>query len=346
MRQISTLRDLKERLQAGFENNEESLERFGKTYSNQLKAYLIESNHSTPSTVKCPFGRWQRLDSDGWYVNLDDKIPNSLFMDSTRDRVWIIYSIMDAAESDLIIDNWIKDTKGIDKCWLSRKHLLHWEPMESWYERGLGLKYSDGLSPEDDAANFSLKAWYGATRNIPDLDKVINMARENFAIYSVRWQKRKGRSVTISAEWYSSGKVTVNRAIDVDEALISIAEMANRYEDSLKEATKLRDTTMGAFEIDFGQTIDLNAFSEIVMKGTGDMRLWLVETETQEDFRRFRGIDLHTWDRVLLDVGPDFAYLTIPGKGCVNAAPRIAVIQGEDNAGKTSIFHDGVEIFA
>lgn len=89
--QISTLRDLKERLQAGFENNEESLERFGKTYSNQLKAYLIESNNSLPGALRCPAGMWRKLDSDGWYVNLDDKRPNSLFMDSTRDRVWVIY---------------------------------------------------------------------------------------------------------------------------------------------------------------------------------------------------------------------------------------------------------------
>lgn len=127
--------------------------------------------------------------------------------------------------------------------------------------------------------------------------------------------------------------------------LISIAEIAKRYDGSLKMATELRNTTMGAFEIDFSQEINLDAFSDVVMKGTGEMKLWLVETQKEIDFRRFRGVDLHTWDRVLLDVGPDFAYLTIPGKGCVNAAPRIAVIQGEDNAGRTSIFHDGVEIF-
>lgn len=75
------------------------------------------------------------------------------------------------------------------------------------------------------------------------------------------------------------------------------------------------------------------------------MKLWLVEIESGDDFKRFKGIDLHTWDRVLLDVGLDFAYLTVPGKGCVNAAPRIATIQGENSAGRTSICHDGVEIF-
>jgi hypothetical protein len=149
----------------------------------------------------------------------------------------------------------------------------------------------------------------------------------------------------MSTEWYSNGKVTINRANDIDETLLTISEMANKYFDSLVAATKLRDTSMGAFEINFSQEINLNAFSQRVLKGTGEMKLWLVETESEEDFKRFKGIDLHTWDRVLLDVGPDFAYLTIPGKGCVNAAPRIATIQGENSAGRTLIYHDGVEIF-
>ena len=239
MREIIALNDLKERLQAGFENNEESLEAFGKTYSTQLKAYLAESNQSIAG-AGCPIGKWRGLNSTGWYGNQDENLSNTLFLDGTRERVWIIYSI---------------------------------------------------------------------------LDEVIEKAKERFAIYSARWQKRRNGSVTISAEWYSNGKATINRAVDV-------------------------------FEIDFTQEIDLDAFSNTVAKGTGDMKLWLVETEAETDFRRFRGVDLHTWDRVLLDVGPDFVYLTIPGKGCVNAAPRITTIQGEDNAGRTSIFPDGVEIFA
>ena len=345
MRQILTLRDLKERLQAGFDKNEESLDEFGKTYSNHLKMYMVESNYSTPNVVRCPSGEWEKLNSSGWYANKGGKYSKAFFLDSTRDRVWIIYSIIDASTSDKIIDDWIKNTRGIDKCWLSRKQLLHWKDKDSWYEKGLGLKFSDGLTPDEESANFSLKAWYGANRSISGLGDVLNTARKHFAIYSVRWQKISNGSVSISAEWYSNGKVTINRATDIDEVLISISEVAKRYDESLKMATELRNTTMGAFEIDFSQEIDLDSFSDVVMKGTGEMKLWLVETQKEIDFRRFRGIDLHTWDRVLLDVGPDFAYLTIPGKGCVNAAPRIAVIQGEDNAGRTAIFHDGVEIF-
>jgi hypothetical protein len=175
---------------------------------------------------------------------------------------------------------------------------------------------------------------------------VLSSAHEKFAISSTRGQKISGGSVAISAEWYSTGKVTINRAVDVEEVMLSISDIANRYEDSLLEATKIRDTKMGAFELDFTQTIDLDSFSKTVAMGRGTMNLWLVETESEPDFRRFRGVDLHTWDRVFMDLGTDYAYLTVPGKGCVNAAPRIATVQGEDNAGKTSIYFDGVEMFA
>ncbi len=336
---------MKERFQAGFDNNEESLEIFGKTYSTQLKAYLVESNLPKPKAGVCPDGTWDKLDSLGWFVNRDGDFPNTLFLDSTEGRTWIVYSIMDAIESDLRIRNWIKNVKGLDYSWLSRNQLLHWEHTESWNQRGLGLKFHDGLAPEEEAGNFSLKAWYGAHRYIQDLESILDNAKERFAIYSVRWQKTSAGSITISGEWYSNGKVTINRALDVDEVIIHISEMGKHYNDAINEATDFRDRSMCAFELDFTQEIDLEAFSNTVTKGKGEMRLWLAEIEAEEDFRRFKGVDLHTWDRVIMDVGPDYAYLAIPGDGCVNAAPRIAVIQGEDNAGKTSIYHDGREVF-
>jgi len=333
-------------LQAGFEDNEESLSHFGATYATQLKAYLIESNLTLGEHL-CPlgYGRWKSLDAKHWYVNDGGQFPGSLFLDTTRERVWILYSLLDASESDSAISMWISGINGLDRCWLSRNQLMYFGKLQEWKEKGIGLKFSDGLTPDDDAGNFSLKAWYGATRKVEGLDEVLKVAKEKFAIYSSRWQKISGGSVAISAEWYSNGKVTINRALDAEEVMLSISDIANRYEDALLTATKIRNAKMGAFELDFTQTIDLDAFSSAVAMGKSNMNLWLVETESESDFRRFRGVDLHTWDRVLMDVGLDYAYITIPGKGCVNAAPRIATVQGEDNAGRTSIYFDGVEMF-
>lgn len=346
MPHIQSLGEMKNLFQAGFDDNEEFLSQYGEVRSTQLKGYLIESNVQVTS-ITCPkgYGLWKKLDADNWYVNHGDKSPGSLFLDVSRARVWILYSLLDASESDVAILKWVSSTSGLDRCWLSRNLLLYYSKFESWHERGIGLKFSDGLASPEDAGNFSLKAWYNAGKKLQGLDEIIKKAKDKFAIYSTRWQKINNGSVAISAEWYSSGKVTINRATDVDEVLLSISKMANRYEDAITEATNLRNNKMGAFELSFTQNIDLEAFSNTVSMGKGIMNLWLVEIESQTDFKRFRGVDLHTWDRVFMDVGLDYAYLTIPGKGCVNAAPRIATLQGEDNAGKTSIYFDGVEMF-
>ncbi|MDI6720568.1 MAG: hypothetical protein QMD46_13260 [Methanomicrobiales archaeon] len=345
MPQVKTFAELKDRIQAGLEDNDQSLSRSGDTYSTQLKAYLIESN--LPVTdVTCPVGQWGVLDAQHWYANRGGGAPGSLFLDTTRERVWILYSLLGAGESDTILNKWITDVHGLDRCWLSRNQMLHLAKVEGWHQKGLGLKFSDGLSPEEDAGNFSLKAWYGANQHLQGIDDILNRAKEQFAIYSSRWQKIENGTVRISAEWYSNGKVTINKAEDVDEVFLFVSEMANRYEDAIQEATNLRNNTLGAFELNFARPIDLDAFSKTVSMGKGRMNLWLVEVEGESDFRRFKGLDLHTWDRILMDVGPDYAYLTIPNQGCVNAAPRIATIQGEDNAGKTSIYFNGDELFA
>ncbi|WOX55328.1 hypothetical protein R6Y95_07605 [Methanoculleus palmolei] len=344
---IHDLYDLRTWLQAGLDDNRETTG-YGAARSPQLKAYLLESNSGSLADFGCPLGRWDTLDRKGWYINRGGTSPYSIFLDKTRSRVWILYSVLGVKESDALVEKWVRENVGLDRCWLSRQQLLHWERSDEWYQKGLGIKYSDGLSPEDDAGYFSLKLWHGASNAIKDFDDVLEVAKERFAIHSARWQKRREGRVVIAAEWYSNGKVTIQKAEDIDEVLLSIITTARTYEEAIEEATDLRDKKMGAFELDFSQGIDLDAFSKVVSSGKGNMNLWLVETETRDNdtFKRFKGVDLHTWDRVSISLGEDFAHLTIPGNGCVNAAPRIAALQGEDNAGRTTITFDGVELFA
>ncbi len=346
MPRISTLREFKGLVQANLERNEESLQAFGKTSRIQLKAYLIESTLRHQDRMpQLPESQWTPLDASGWFTASGGLADGDVFLDASSERVWRLYSLLDAKESDGLVDAWISKSRGLDYCWLSRRQLLGWEKSGSWTLRGMGLRFEDGLTPEDEAGNFSLKAWHGAYQYIPELQPILDAAKEKFAIHSVRWQKRSNGSVLISAEWYSNGKVTINRGVDVDEVLASVTSTALRYSDSLMEATRLRNSKLAAFEFDFSQRIDLDAFTKVVKAGAGEMRLWLMQVSDEPDLRRFKGVDLHTWDRVLVDVGPDFAYLSVPREGCVNAVPRLAVVQGEDNSGKTEIFYDGIEVF-
>lgn len=342
---IHTLHDLKGAFQELLERNEASLEEMGKTKFPHLKAYLVESNIDSPRDAVCPLGQWKALDVDGWYIGAEGEFRNKVALCVFSKRVWILYTSLGKKQTSAI-ERWIDSTVGLDRCWLSRRQLLNWDEHGLWVRRGMGFRFDDGLTPMNKAGNFSLKAWYGERSKIGGLDEILEIAEKHFAPHSVRWQKADDEEVRITSEWYSSGKVTINRAVDVEEVMLSLEVMANRYEAALKEATELRDKYMGSFELEFSQKIDLEAFSEVVSKGKGKMRLWLIELERKDGFRRYRGVDLHTWDNIILDAGEDYAYISIPRKGCVNATPRIAVLQGEDNAGRTSIYYNGEEVFA
>ncbi len=344
MSKLESVLQFKRLVQDIFDNNEESLQRYGETRSIQLKTYLVES---TIRDGKVPsfYGDWQPLDSSGWYVSNREDANKPLVLDATGKRVWRLFSLLSAGESDSAIENWIGLNRGLDYCWLQRSQLFLWRGREGWNERGVGIRFDDGLSPEDRQGYFSLKAWHGSDRLLPRLQDVITEAQGSFAIYSVRWERRSAGTSSELVECYSNGKITVNRAEDVEEALHFSSEIAERYEGALVEAEAQRNRKIVPFELDFSQEINLDAFSSKVQAGRGPMNLWLKEVESQKDFRRFHGVDLHTGDRMFLDLGPTYAYLSVPTPGCVNAAPRLAVIQGEDNAGKTTILQDGVEVF-
>jgi hypothetical protein len=346
MTRVRTFKDFSRLVQSVLDSDERRQSEFGIQFPTQLKAYLIEARGTSPLDQGSPHGPWTPLDSKGWFVAEADTEPNTFYLDATDPGVWKVYSLRDATESHKMVEKWVAIWRGLDHCWLTRAQLLHWEGQTSWQRRGLGLKFSDGLTPEEDQENFSLKAWYGASHRLASLESILSSVQDQFAINSVRWQKVSGGSVTLSAEWYSDGTVTFNRASSIEDAMLAVTSMANRYSDELARATELRNSSLGAFEVDFSQPVGLEAFSNVTAKGAAPMRLWLVETETSDQIRRFSGVDMHTWDRVLIDLGADHAFVTVPGSGCVNAVPRIAILQGEDNAGKTEILFDGDPVFA
>ena len=144
--------EMKNLFQAGLEGNKESLTRFGATYWTQLKAYLLESNRQVKDLPNAPNDSiWKSLDAPHWYINIGGSTPGSLFLDASRERVWILYSLLKAEDSDNAISKWIGGKKGLDRCWLSYNHLMHYKKIESWVEKGIGLIFADGLTPKADA---------------------------------------------------------------------------------------------------------------------------------------------------------------------------------------------------
>ena len=70
---------------------------------------------------------------------------------------------------------------------------------------------------------------------------------------------------------------------------------------------------MGAFELFFREPLDLKKFDEESQCGLNG--LWLVCTEEEApDFKRYRGVYLPSYKRIIIDVAPTYAYLAYSGE--------------------------------
>lgn len=348
--QPKSLQEFKEIVQSTFSNTlndrDDRLEFFDTSKS--LKAYLVENNND--SLPKIPeFSEWKHLDdSKSWYYATNINSPkNYVIYDNSLKRVGVLYTMLKVTNIDRMIERWISYTPNLDHCWLSKKQLMSFEHYPHWVEKGVGLRYRNvlgKLNKGEDAPTLSLKAWYGSGSG-DDWIRDIGPLKKKAALSSIRWQKIQNSMTKVTSEWYNYGKVTVSYAEDVNEAMQEISQMARKYNESLITVGKMRDENLCAFELSFSKKVDIQAFSDCVVAGRTSLKLWMIETESSVDFKRFRGVDLHTWDPIYIDITPEYAFLTVPMGSCVNAAPRIAVIQSENTAGDTSIEFNGDEVF-
>jgi hypothetical protein len=100
------------------------------------------------------------------------------------------------------------------------------------------------------------------------------------------------------------------------------------------------------YEIDIPPmaSADIEKFKEDVMGGRG--KLWMVLTEEQEDFRRYRGVlfsKTGKWISVFIDMGIDYCYVTIPERDGGISEYDVAK-EVRDAMGGSKIYHDGVKI--
>ena len=94
-----------------FERNEESLEEYGETFESQLKTYLVE-NTGVSRSVLNGLSTWQPLDTPNWYAAISTEYKNKLFADFSDEGVLRIFSLLDAAKSDSIVESWIEANRG------------------------------------------------------------------------------------------------------------------------------------------------------------------------------------------------------------------------------------------
>lgn len=306
-----------------------------------LKCYLVESNTYPAIPRMEGFSEWSRVGGT-WYVCSNS---DGYFMLDTGDgRIWTLYTMMSVKESDRCVGAWMHTT-GLDRCWFSGSYLSNFGRRNNWKECGIGVRYRDEAAAGRRGNHFSLKTWFddGAGED-PQLKMILDSARDRYVTTSIRWRSEGIDSTELNAEWYSNGKITIYYSDSINEMFSSIASIGESYGSNIREIEGMRNEKRSPFEFQFKARVSLDRYSEALQSGKNGLKLWMRETEVSEDFRRYAGVDMHTGDRIFLDMGEDHAYMTIPGKGCVNAAPRFLAVNGENALGRISAYYEGDRI--
>lgn len=102
------------------------------------------------------------------------------------------------------------------------------------------------------------------------------------------------------------------------------------------------DHDMGAWEATLPQNFDHKKFHEDAEAGLGG--LWLICTENQGDFKRYRGVlnNIDGWPTVSIDLGTDYAYINARHDQTLTRE-QIA-IEVMKLLGATELFKDGVKV--
>lgn len=307
-----------------------------------LKSYLIESNIAAPTPFSDDFTEWKSI-GDNWYVCNNSK-GQYVVIDCTDNRVWILYTIASVSVIDQYVSEWIRNNIGLDRCWFSKINFSALSQIFSFQERGLGLKFKNSITEDEDPFGFSMKAWFGTGAN-KTVDQLFKELESQFTTTSIRWRKVDSGDVTLRMECYNYGKITVNYMDSADDVFSCITEISNLYKKALTDGDQKRDQNSSAFEFRFQNDVNLDDYTAALAKGNSKLKLWMNEYERGPDYRRYTGVDLHNMDIILLDMASDHAYMSIPGKGCVNAAPRFATVQGENACGDVQVLYEGRDMF-
>lgn len=330
-----TIFDFKEQ---ALSNLQSDSEKDGGRKQTHLKIQLVEVNTDEIPQIK-GYSEWKSLEGTGnWFIC--DNSSDYYILNKVNERIWSVYSLAKVESFTRTINTWINGNLMLDNCWTSPGSIQKLMNKMNWSECGVGLRYEDCTAMSNERTSVSIRAWYGNDERIGEM---FHDARKDFSVSSLR-MKSKGDDETRS-EWYTNGRATINSSEDVDTVIYAVNKISDHYRNELEQATKWRNEEKGSFEFSFSRKVDLDRYDARVSKGTQDLKMWMISTERSSDFIRFGGVDMHTWDRILLDMGEDYAFMTIPGKGCVNAAPRLVTVQGETVTGKTKVYYNGDEIF-
>ncbi len=328
------------------EKNYESYEMYGKWKRPHIKNYLIERNEQF-DIKKVKENGYKILETEdrGFFRIKNNESENFGFLETERDeRIWRFSSFAPSYYSDSFVEKWVTSTRYLDRSWFINSTLATLE--KRYIFRGIGLDFYDSLGDAAERNRFSLKMWTSGELEEYQ-DKILQLLKDKFSRRSLRLQEMEEERSKHLFEVYSNGKVTTTFAKNPTYIMNILSDLITRYKKSLELIEENRGIWGGLIEIRLSEPIPeskLDSLLSFFRKGQNPFRLWMTELEKTEKIHRIYGVDLHTGQKIGLDITKDSIWINM-GSGkddCGNAALRISSLLNSYVLGSAELYVGGV----
>lgn len=349
MQAVNSRRELKESLQAWSSDAYEDIkddQRFeeDQTY---LKSYLIEADRESLSEE---FTEGEDLNiriqptEDQGFLHLEahgysKDGPTQLFLDELDDRFWVIHTVGNRDATDAVVEDLIFPRfTQMDRPWLPNEFLeMIGNQPENTFRR-FSLKFEDEFDRSEngelpDVGGLSMQLWGNNASTVLKTLRENEDLRRSTPLSTVGIKREiNGEAVIDDITYYS--KFTA-RGDSVDGHFKQVYDLKNNYSELLhriEEEYSIKhqvDEQGGYVEgtpllIAFDREIeDLEEFMDELFSSKKPFRLWGVRNQLEEEYYRISSVDLHTGDKLNLEVCPEWVRIYLPEDSCGNVILRL-----------------------
>lgn len=316
--------------------------------STSLKTYLVELHlhgQSPEAALNAtPFRDVSPTREPSLWL-LHDAEGGAYFLDLLNERFPLVHTITYTNHSDRAIEQFVRDTRGADRCWLPSTFLLGQDLGRVIGFRFFHQRVTEGLADSEEsqalakdlgrphAPAFRLKIAEYANAG-EDLAALRQSGLFGFrsAIQSLAWRRTRPDTPGqfIHDEIWSQGKVSAY-GTSWESHLANVLTVRDRYANvldtletnyALRTAEHLTGTPID-IRLEGAPISDPAAFLDDLLRGRAPFRLWGIPTPISDGHVAADAIDLHTGHRVSLDVTRDRIRLYLRTETCGNVFMRL-----------------------
>jgi hypothetical protein len=310
---------------------------------NFLKSNLIETNRENLDEAVLAGEQFamkvENTENQGFKilkVKKDDK-RYEFYLDKMDERFWSIHSLEGSEITKQVINKMVfpRYTK-LDFTWFSNRFMEDIWREDSNSFRRFNLQFEDEVAEEEEDADIgklSMQLW-GRKAN-----SVLEALRESEEVsgstsLSVVGVKQKYEDEVLLEDINYKGKFTA-RGDAVESHFREMRTLRDNYkstldrleqENAIQYKSKSHGTTVKGrpLVINFAREIeDMENFIKTIFSSSKPFRLWGVKNEISDGYFRFSAVDMHTGDKLDIEVCEDFLRIYLPEGACGNVVLRM-----------------------